>query len=310
MMKLTLGKTPAQLVRMLELALCRQEQRWSPIAFQDNQETVGITPANRNDTVRWLAQLNKKFYFAPETFALATTVLDRFLSAVKCRPRYLRVIGMASFYLAAKTLEEDEVLPDTLELLRTSECGCSVAEILRMERIILDKLLWDLNASTPLEFIHILYALLLSQQPRLLDHVAGMTASRQLSILTDKLTHCLASQHRLAAMPPATLATALLSLELELFAADWLPASVWLQTLSRCDHQEFLQCRELLSRSLATLTMTSFMYAYQCRQSQRVAKRKMSVLEDSDDEDEDIYDGIKRLYGEEPDGPAMVSCVN
>ena len=85
-----------------------------------------------------------------------------------------------------------------------------------------------------------LYALLLSQQPRLLDHVAGMTASRQLSILTDKLTHCLASQHRLAAMPPATLATALLSLELELFAADWLPASVWLQTLSRVSQSRWL----------------------------------------------------------------------
>ena len=67
----------------------------------------------------------------------------------------MRIIGVASFYLAAKTIEEDEVLPATLDLVHASECGCSVAEVLRMERVVLDKLRWDLNASTALEFVHI-----------------------------------------------------------------------------------------------------------------------------------------------------------
>ena len=77
-----------------------------------------------------------------------------------------------------------------------------------------------------------LYALLLCRQPRLLDHVPQVTPSRQLALLTTKTQLCLAD-HRLARFSPATVAVAVLSLELELFAADWLPATIWLQTLAK-----------------------------------------------------------------------------
>ncbi len=48
-----------------------------------------------------------------------------------------------------------QVIPATCELVEESECGRTVSEVLRMERVILDKLGWDLNLATPLDFIHI-----------------------------------------------------------------------------------------------------------------------------------------------------------
>merc|ERR1719419_1140795 len=87
--------------------------------------------------VRQLLDLNDHFNFYPETFFLATSIVDRFLSIVKARQKHLKIISVTCFYLAAKVMEEDEVIPGTLELVRASECGCSVAEILRMERCIL-----------------------------------------------------------------------------------------------------------------------------------------------------------------------------
>ena len=47
--------------------------------FQDSN----VNAESRNQIVRWLAHLTKKFKFLPETFALAVDVFDRLLQVVK-----------------------------------------------------------------------------------------------------------------------------------------------------------------------------------------------------------------------------------
>lgn len=44
-------------------------------------------------------------------------------------------------------------LPGASELLNVVGCSFSVSDLLRMERIILAKLDWDLNSVTPLAFL-------------------------------------------------------------------------------------------------------------------------------------------------------------
>lgn len=148
------------------------------------------------------------------------------LISLQARPKHLNCIGVAAFYLAAKTVEEDEVLPGTLELVQKSQCGCSMSEVLRMERCILDKLGWDLRAVTPLHFLHIYHSLLMANYPRLLDGYK-VTWSRQLRSLTYKLGVIMENSSLCLQYPPSTLALALLSLELELcWKQQWIAGTM------------------------------------------------------------------------------------
>ncbi|XP_013420038.1 cyclin-I [Lingula anatina] len=284
-----------QLLHMLEEALRKERSYWKPNTGRSQQKNeTEVVQEQRDEMVRWLTKLSDKFHFHPETFALGVSLLDRFLQCVKARPKYAQCIAVSCLYLAAKTLEEDEVIPGSLDYVVDSQSGCTVAEVLRMERIILDKLHWDLLTVTAIDFLHIFHALLLTKHPYLLNNLMQMTPSRQLSLMTQKLKHCLA-QHQLLAFKPSTLALALVSLELELFATNnWLPVTVRMQQLVKVDNVHLIRCREIISRHLASSRHINTVYIYSTLKD-KATKRKVDQLED----EEDVSESIKRLYNEE-----------
>ena len=165
-----------------------------------------------------------------------------------------------------------------------------------------------------LKYLFQFHALMMSKTPHLLDR-CGSTPSRQIAVLTEKLINCL-QHHAISSVEPSVLAAALLSLELEALQTDWLPATVWLQTLAQCDHDILIRCREQVSQYLPECRIRS---TYPSNHAVGMGtlppvlnhqplvpvvpcsgaiKRKVEEME-VDDTDDDIYDGIRRLYSEE-----------
>ncbi|XP_067413167.1 cyclin-I isoform X5 [Emydura macquarii macquarii] len=219
------------------------------------EQDVAISPAQRDEVIQWLAKLKYQFHLYPETLVLAVSLLDRFLATVKARPKYLNCIAISCFFLAAKTIEEDERIPVLKVLARDSFCGCSPAEIRRMEKIILDKLHWDLHMATPLDFLHIFHAVAVSTRPQLLTVLPKMNPSQHVAILTKQLLHCMAC-YQLLQFKGSMLALAIVSLELEKLIPDWLALIIELLQKARMDSSQLIHCRELVAHHLSTLQST------------------------------------------------------
>ncbi|NXC63154.1 CCNI2 protein, partial [Aleadryas rufinucha] len=159
------------------------------------------------------------------TFALATSIFNRLFAAVKAQLEYLQCIAISWLVLAAKT-NEDEVIPSVQTLVVQSRCKHSPAEILRMEKIILDKLQWDLYTATPMDFLkhckHYFHAMVMSSWPHLPPRLPQRNPSLHVALLTKQLQHCMAC-HQLVQFKGSTLVFVIITLELERQTPGWFP---------------------------------------------------------------------------------------
>jgi len=236
------------LLQTLSQYLDKELDLWIPISPVATQKEM--LSAQRSDLVDWLVTLNRRFDFSTETLFLSVDIFDRFLQLVKAQNKYLRCIAVTCLYIGAKINEEDNVIPATQELVQVSECGCSEAEILRMERCILNKFDWNPRASpTSIEFIHLFHALVLNKCPMLVSSTASFDVIRR--ILNEALLLCL---HRtdLLEYSPSTIALSVLSIYLEMTWLHWKPATQRLQVLVQLSDADLSECRQLTSRCLGS----------------------------------------------------------
>ncbi|XP_054482030.1 cyclin-I [Anoplopoma fimbria] len=321
-----------QLVGLLEAALVREARLWKAPVFKNGRiQGADISSSQHQEIILWLGEMNRLFRFCPETFALGVCVLNRLLSIVKAQPKYLKCIAFTSLVLAAKINEEDEVIGSVQDLVVQSGCNFSTAEILRMERIILDKLNWDLYTATPVDFIHIFHALLVSGHPHLIPSIglcsgagwdpaadpdalpAGQERQKrpvgfQAALWTRQVQHCMAC-HQLWQFKGSTLALAIITLELEAVTPDWFSVFTELLKKAQIDSGEFIHCKEMVDEYLHSLEFSlpaNAVYIFDSAQipdeerawspTQRLRRGPGGGQQGDSDE---YYDGLRGLYDEE-----------
>lgn len=312
-----------RLVGLLEDALVREARLWKVPVFKNGCiQGADISSSQHQEMILWLGEMSRLFRFCPETFALGVCVLNRLLSTVKAHPKYLKCIAFTSLVLGAKINEEDEVIGCVKDLVVQSGCNFSTAEILRMERIILDKLHWDLYTATPVDFIHIFHALLVSGHPHLIpsiglgsgagdpDSLAAEPGRQnrppgfQAALWTRQVQHCMAC-HQLWQFKGSTLALAIITLELEVLTPDWFSVFTDLMKKAQVDSSELIHCKEMVDEYLHSLEFSlpaNAVYIFDSAQIQDEEQHLWPARRgrggEQGDSDE-YYDGFRCLYNEE-----------
>ncbi|XP_052010806.1 cyclin-G1-like [Xyrauchen texanus] len=205
-------------------ALLDKEARYQPKlcglrlieSAQDNG--LRMTVKLRDFEVRDLLTLKQFFGFSAETFSLAVNLLDRFLAVMKIQPKHLSCVGLCCFYIAVKNSEEERNVPLASDLIRISQNRFTVHDMMRMEKIILEKLFWKVKAPTALHFLRFFYFRIQEQ----LDTESKSFLNIERLEAKLKACHC---SFTFTKIKPSLLALSLLALEIqEQYECEAVPA--------------------------------------------------------------------------------------
>ncbi|NWY47784.1 CCNG1 protein, partial [Sylvia atricapilla] len=160
----TLASGGARDVLLQLPAMLEQEPRAQPRATglrlleAAHDNGLRMTARLRDFEVKDLLSLTQFFGFRTETFSLAVNFLDRFLSKMKVQPKHLGCVGLSCFYLAVKASEEERNVPFATDLIRLSQYRFTVSDMMRMEKIILEKLCWKVKPITAFQFLQLYHS--------------------------------------------------------------------------------------------------------------------------------------------------------
>lgn len=105
--------------------------------FHDEDDEITIVARDRSaHELRWL----KVVYDLPsDVFFIAVNLMDRFLTKIKAKQKYMACIRVSAFYTAAvQQMQADE----PRHLISISQCNCTAHDLTRMSGVIQNKLEW------------------------------------------------------------------------------------------------------------------------------------------------------------------------
>ncbi|CAH1267127.1 CCNG2 [Branchiostoma lanceolatum] len=221
----------------------------------DDPRDPVVSSMQRDDAVDRLRCLNRCLRFKHEAFALAVNILDRFLSIMKVRVKFLGCLAITSYFIAINVLEEDQELPSPVHLIRISQCRCTEADLFRMEGIVCQKLYHDFGAVTPLTLLQLYHGICVTTG--IMDAVLekkNLTPAEHLEQTIAKLEACLCRSPFTKFTAPV-LAMSLLMCELDVFdTRDSDPGLCstlnTLKVASQINEQHLVECQKKLEEFL------------------------------------------------------------
>ncbi|NXB70005.1 CCNG1 protein, partial [Donacobius atricapilla] len=203
-----------------------------------------MTARLRDFQVKELLSLTQFFGFHTETFSLAVNFLDRFLSKMKVQPKHLGCVGLSCFYLAVKASEEERNVPFATDLIRLSQYRFTVSDMMRMEKIVLEKLCWKVKAITAFQFLQLYHSFFHE----------NLSCERRKYLNFERLETQLKACHcriMFSKAKPSVLALSIMALEIEeQKLLELIEALEFLQLHSKISNRELTFWKELVLKCL------------------------------------------------------------
>jgi hypothetical protein len=240
------ASAPLERTRLLENMLDREEEFMPTSEFLHRVQRSAVTPEMRRDTLLMLRRVSVHLCSHMDTFAHAVQLFDRFLSKVRVRDSHLRLIAATAFLVASKLDEvwNQHAPPKDLCVAMGGEFTAN--DIVRMEKIMLNKLEWQVSSISSHAFLHQV-TLALVHAGANADFVRSSLVARAERFIDSAL--CL---YDFACFRPSTIAVASLSCTFALMGRP-----MWAQVYDLCDCSAYDQdiecCSQMMRVMLADL---------------------------------------------------------
>ncbi|XP_076345063.1 cyclin-G1-like [Tachypleus tridentatus] len=213
-----------------------------------------VTGVMRDNVAQVLKCLKVLYDLPSKTFIIALQMLDMFLGKIKTQPKHLSCIALSCLHLSLSGMEEtNNVSP--LELIRISQNPCSVPDMLRMKGIIIEKLGWQEESVTALNFLELFYVLY-----RRASEITRREECHRQSPVTLSLEECtrklevVVCSHLSMGFKGSVLALAILSKEIQTKEGDhwnWKACITDLQVYCKIKRQELKSAQAVVTRVIS-----------------------------------------------------------
>uniref|UniRef100_A0AC34QU30 Cyclin-like domain-containing protein n=1 Tax=Panagrolaimus sp. JU765 TaxID=591449 RepID=A0AC34QU30_9BILA len=117
-----------------------------------------VTEAKRDVEVKWMCEIGRELDLGLDTVGAAVSIFDHILTNLSVRFKYANCVATTALYIAIKLLEESLDSIALEDVLADFQVNYSIQEVLRMERIILSQLDWQLQFPSVERFVFLMLA--------------------------------------------------------------------------------------------------------------------------------------------------------